>query len=132
MFSEVVSSRTMDVVVSVQTAYAVEQSNPEMNHFMFAYRVTITNESDYPVQLLRRQWHITDAHGHKRRVDGEGVIGQQPIIMPGQSHEYVSGCDFKTPLGQMKGYYFMVRLTDNAQLKVRIPTFVMASPFVLN
>ncbi len=132
MFSEVVSSRTMDVVVSVQTAYAVEQSSPEMHHFMFAYRVTITNESDYPVQLMRRLWIITDAHGRKRKVEGEGVIGQQPIIMPGQSHEYVSGCDFKTPLGQMKGYYYMVRTSDDANLKVRIPTFVMASPFVLN
>ena len=132
MFSEVVSSRTLDVVVSVQSAYAAEQSSPEMNHYMFAYRVTITNESNDPVQLLRREWMITDAHGHKRKVKGDGVIGQQPVIMPGQSHSYVSGCDFKTPIGQMRGYYFMQRMSDDANLKVRIPTFTMTSPFILN
>lgn len=132
MFSEVVSSRTMDVVVKVQTAYVQDQSSPELGHFMFAYRVMILNESEHPVQLLRRQWIITDALGQNRVVEGEGVVGQQPVIMPGAYHEYVSGCDFHTPMGQMKGYYFMERLTDGASLKVRIPTFVMAAPFVLN
>jgi ApaG protein len=84
------------------------------------------------VQLLRRQWIITDGVGKKRVVEGEGVVGQQPLIMPGAYHEYVSGCDFPVPIGQMKGWYHMTRLSDGALLKVRIPTFVMAAPFVLN
>jgi ApaG protein len=132
MFSELISIRTEDVIVSVQSAYLPEQSNPAMDHFMFAYRVRITNESAYTVQLLRREWFITDAVGRKRKVEGEGVIGLQPILAPGQSHEYMSGCDFKTPLGQMRGWYIMVRRDNQEEIKVRIPKFTMATPVALN
>ncbi|MBK9448053.1 MAG: Co2+/Mg2+ efflux protein ApaG [Bacteroidetes bacterium] len=132
MFSEVVSIRTEDVIVSVQSAYLPEQSNPAMDHFMFAYRIRITNESSFTVQLLRREWFITDAVGRKRKVEGDGVIGLQPILAPGQTHEYVSGCDFKTPLGQMRGFYGMVRRDNHAEFKVRIPKFTMATPVALN
>jgi ApaG protein len=132
MFSEVQSTRTEDVIVSVQTTYVHEQSNPEMEQYMFAYRVRITNDSDQTLQLHSREWQIVDAYGTKRKVEGEGVVGKQPILRPGQSHEYVSGCDFKTPMGQMKGYFFMRRVSDGAELKVRIPTFVMMAPAILN
>lgn len=132
MFSEVVSSRTAGVVVTVQTVFIPEQSNPGQDHYMFAYRITITNESDHTVQLLRRQWLITDATGQKRKVEGDGVVGQQPVLAPGQSHEYMSGCDFRTPIGQMQGHYVMVRRDTRQEFKVRIPKFVMAYAAALN
>jgi ApaG protein len=132
MFSAIVLSRTEDVVVSVQSAYLPAQSVPLSDHYMFAYRVRITNESDQSVQLMSRQWLIMDAHGRKRKVEGEGVVGLQPILAPGESHEYISGCDFKTPIGQMKGYFFMRRRIDNSEFKVRIPTFSMATLAALN
>jgi ApaG protein len=132
MFSEVISSRTRDVIISVQTAYVPAQSSPGSEHFVFAYRITITNDSSETVQLLRRSWHITDAYGRKRHVEGDGVVGQQPVLPPGQSHEYVSGCDFQTPIGQMRGHYTMVSLVTRDEFKARIPTFTMASPLILN
>jgi ApaG protein len=132
MFSELVSVRTEDVIVSVQSAYLAAQSNPVADHFVFAYRIRITNESSQTVQLLRRQWLIRDAYGRKRRVEGDGVVGLQPILAPGESHEYMSGCDFKSPIGQMKGYFFMVRKGDPTEFKVRIPTFTLATPPTLN
>ncbi|HEX2900910.1 MAG TPA: Co2+/Mg2+ efflux protein ApaG, partial [Bacteroidia bacterium] len=102
------------------------------DHFVFAYRIIITNESAHTVQLLRRQWLITDALGRKRKVEGDGVVGLQPILAPGQTHEYVSGCDFKTPIGQMKGHYVMVRRDNHQEFKVRIPKFTMATHVALN
>jgi ApaG protein len=132
MFSEVVISRTEDVIVSVQTAYLPAQSSPETNHYMFAYRVRITNDSSQTVQLLRRRWVISDAYGRKHVVQGDGVVGLQPILAPGESHEYISGCNFPTTIGQMRGHYFMVRKGDPAEFKVRIPKFTMATPNTLN
>jgi ApaG protein len=132
MFSEVVTSRTKDVIVSVQTAYVPAQSNPGNDQYVFAYRITITNDSTETVQLLRRHWIITDAYGRKRKVDGDGVVGLQPILSPGQVHEYVSGCDFQSPVGQMRGNYDMVSLDSNAAFKVRIPTFTMVCPIAMN
>lgn len=133
MFSEVVSSRTADVIVSVQTAYLPGQSNPELESYTFAYRIRITNESTEPVQLVRRAWLITDGVGRKRKVEGEGVVGQKPVLLPGQSHEYVSGCEFKTCIGNMRGYYVMTHPSDREQeFKVRIPSFTMATPHTLN
>jgi ApaG protein len=132
MFSEVVSSRTEDVMVSVQTAYLPTQSNPSTDQYMFAYRIRITNESAQTVQLLRRMWIITDAYGRRRKVEGEGVVGQQPILAPGETHEYMSGCDFVSPVGQMRGYFYMVRKGQAGEFKVRIPTFTMATPSTLN
>lgn len=132
MFTGAVSSRTDDVVVSVQTAYLPAQSAPQIPQYMFAYRVRITNESSETVQLRRRLWLITDGYGHKRKVEGDGVVGQQPVLAPGETHEYISGCDFQTPIGQMRGYFYMQRLLDGTEFRVRIPTFVMAMPAALN
>ncbi|MFM2375693.1 MAG: Co2+/Mg2+ efflux protein ApaG [Bacteroidota bacterium] len=132
MFSQAVSSRTDNVIVSVQTAYVPERSSPEVDQYVFAYRIRITNDSTDTVRLLRRLWIITDGYGHKRKVEGDGVVGLQPVILPGTSHEYVSGCDFHTPVGQMRGHYVMTRLDDLQEFKVRIPTFVMATPMILN
>ncbi len=132
MFSQVVIRRTEDVLVSVETAFLPAQSDPTKDHFTFAYRIRITNESAETVQLLRRMWLITDAYGRKRKVEGDGVVGLQPILAPGESHEYISGCDFISPIGQMKGYFTMVRKRDGSEFKAQVPTFTMATPPTLN
>lgn len=127
-----VTTITDGVKVSVETIYQPEYSNPGNDHFMFAYRVKIENMSDYAVQLLARHWYIFDSNGAKREVEGEGVVGQQPLIEPGQSHEYVSGCNLKTDMGSMKGEYQMIRPIDNSVFDVKIPEFYLITPYRMN
>lgn len=123
---------TEGVKVSVETLYQQEYSNPANEHFMFAYKVTIENMTDYAVQLMRRHWNIFDSNGSKREVEGEGVVGLQPVIEPGNQHEYVSGCNLKTEMGSMKGEYQMMRLLDNHNFDVKIPEFQLVAPYKLN
>ncbi|OAQ41735.1 Co2+/Mg2+ efflux protein ApaG [Pedobacter psychrophilus] len=123
---------TDGVKVSVETTYQPEYSNPANEHYMFAYKVMIENLGEYSVQLLSRHWDIFDSNGTKREVEGEGVVGLQPIIEPGQFHEYVSGCNLKTDMGIMKGTYQMKRLVDNDLFDVKIPEFNLVAPFKLN
>lgn len=132
LYSELATAVTEGIRVSVRSAYVREESSPDHEHYVFAYHVQIINESPYKVQLLRRKWEILDALGRKREVSGEGVIGQQPLLAPGQVHEYISGCNFGTPIGQMQGHYFMIRNVDQAEFPVRIPRFTMVVPFTLN
>ncbi|MXV49794.1 Co2+/Mg2+ efflux protein ApaG [Pedobacter sp. HMF7647] len=123
---------TSGVKVSVETLYQPEYSNPENEHFMFAYKIKIENLTDYSVQLMRRHWDIFDSNGSRREVDGEGVVGQQPVIEPGESHMYVSGCNLKSDMGSMKGNYQMTRLLDNENFVVKIPEFHLIAPYRLN
>ncbi|MCJ8211766.1 Co2+/Mg2+ efflux protein ApaG [Mucilaginibacter sp. RS28] len=127
-----VTTITDGVRVSVETQYQPEYSNPAGDHYMFAYKINIENLSNYTVQLLRRRWDIFDSNGTHREVEGEGVVGEQPVIEPGQSHEYVSGCNLKTDMGIMKGAYQMVRTMDNSVFNVEIPEFYMIAPYRLN
>ena len=127
-----VTEITDGVKVSVETIYQPEYSNPANEHFMFAYRVNIENLSEYTVQLMRRHWDIFDSNGTRREVDGEGVVGEQPVIEPGDMHEYVSGCNLKTDMGSMKGRYEMKRVVDGAVFDVMIPEFFLIAPFKLN
>ncbi len=127
-----VNTVTEGVKVSVETLYQQEYSNPANEHFMFAYKITIENMTDYAVQLMRRRWDIFDSNGTKREVEGEGVVGLQPVIEPGYSHEYVSGCNLKTEMGSMKGEYQMLRLLDNRTFDVNIPEFQLVAPYKLN
>lgn len=127
-----VTAITDGVKVSVETIYQPEYSNPANEHFMFAYRIEISNLSDYPVQLMRRQWFIFDSNSSRREVEGEGVVGLQPIIEPGESHVYVSGCNLKTDMGSMQGKYLMKRLLDDAEFEVDIPEFQLIAPYKLN
>lgn len=127
-----VAQITDGVKVSVETTYQPEYSNPANEHFMFAYRIEIENLSGYSIQLLRRRWKIFDSNGTHREVEGEGVIGQQPVIEPGQIHEYVSGCNLQTDMGTMYGTYEMLRLVDNETFFVNIPKFDLVAPFKLN
>lgn len=127
-----VTKITDGVKVTVETIYQPEYSNPINEHFMFAYKVHIENLTDYSVQLLRRHWYIFDSNGTHREVEGEGVVGQQPVIEPGESHEYVSGCNLKTDMGSMKGTYQMRRMVDDDEFNVNIPEFFLIAPYKLN
>lgn len=127
-----VNTITEGVKVSVETLYQQEYSNPANEHFMFAYKITIENMTDYAVQLMRRRWDIFDSNGSHREVEGEGVVGLQPVIEPGDQHEYVSGCNLKTEMGSMKGEYQMLRLLDNREFDVKIPEFHLIAPYKMN
>jgi ApaG protein len=127
-----INTITDGVRVSVETIYQPEYSNPANDHFMFAYKINIENVGNNAVQLMRRHWSIFDSNGTQREVEGEGVVGLQPIIEPGQSHEYVSGCNLKTDMGSMKGEYQMLRLMDDVLFDVKIPEFYLIAPYKLN
>jgi ApaG protein len=132
MASDLSSKTTEGIRVNVRTTYVPDDSSPTHDYYVFAYQVEITNESDYRVQLLSREWHIIDGAGQKRIVTGKGVIGKQPVISPGETHQYVSGSHFKTPIGRMSGYYLMERQVDKSCFRVEIPPFVMLIPGLLN
>lgn len=123
---------TSGVKVSVEVFYRQDQSDASIDQFVFAYRITITNNSDFSIQLRRRQWYILDSNGRNREVEGEGVVGEQPIIGTGESFQYVSGCHLETEIGKMFGCYLMERLIDKRQFYVRIPEFNMVVPYKLN
>ncbi len=127
-----VSKISEGVTVSVETFYQPDYSNPANSEFMFAYRITIENNNSFPVKLLRRHWNIFDATGNLREVEGEGVIGVQPVINPGTKYQYISGCNLKTEMGKMYGTYQMENLNNKKQFKVIIPAFEMTVPFKLN
>ena len=127
-----VTDITEDVKVSVETAYRADYSDPAQSHFVFTYRITIENQGNKTVQLKLRHWEIFDTTYPLKEVDGEGVTGKQPILEPGQSHQYVSGCNLKSGVGKMVGYYTMERIIDGHQFNVNIPEFVLINPIKLN
>ncbi len=119
---------TRSIRVSVRAFYLADQSEPERSHFVWAYRVTIANEGRDTVQLLKRTWLITDGRGRTQQVHGEGVVGEQPVLEPGQSFEYTSGTPLATPSGIMRGAYEMVVPDTGETFEVRIPAFSLDSP----
>lgn len=123
---------TEGVKVSVDTIYQPEYSTPSNEHFMHAYKVRIENLGAQAVQLLSRHWYIFDGYGQIREVQGEGVVGLQPIIYPGESHEYISGCHLSSDMGCMWGNYTMLRLDTGEEFEVAIPRFNLVAPFRLN
>ncbi len=123
---------TSGIKVSVETFYQPSQSNPLHSHFLFAYRITIENTCEYAVQLIRRHWYIFDSNGIKSEVEGEGVIGEQPIIEPGNTYKYVSGCNLTSEIGKMRGTYLFEKKTDKSSFLVEIPAFTMEVPGKLN
>ncbi|MBX2945014.1 MAG: Co2+/Mg2+ efflux protein ApaG [Cyclobacteriaceae bacterium] len=127
-----VTEITQGIRVTVETEYQPAYSSPSQYHYVFTYKITIENQSENTIQLLRRHWYIVDAGYAPREVEGEGVVGQQPILEPGQSHQYVSGCNLKSGIGKMTGTYLMERIVDGTQLNIIIPEFVMIAPIRLN
>lgn len=120
------------VEVSVESFYQPDYSNPISAEFMFAYRITIENHNQFPVKLLRRHWHIFDSNGQNREVEGEGVVGVQPILNPGERYQYVSGCNLRTEMGKMYGTYLMENSNNKKEFHVNIPSFEMIVPFKNN
>jgi len=119
---------TSGVEISVETFYQPEYSNPLQHEYMFAYRITIVNHNAFSVQLLNRHWYIFDSNGEYRQVEGDGVIGQQPILLQGEHFQYVSGCQLRSEMGTMHGTYQMANLNNNKKFEVEIPKFQMESP----
>ncbi|MEJ0105850.1 MAG: Co2+/Mg2+ efflux protein ApaG [Bacteroidota bacterium] len=117
------------VEVSVETFYQPDYSNPLQSEFMFAYRITIENHNSFSVKLHRRHWHIFDSNGTNREVEGEGVVGVQPTLTPGEKYQYVSGCNLRTEMGKMQGTYQMENLNNKSMFDVNIPAFEMIVPF---
>lgn len=118
---------THAIQVTVTPAYQEEQSSPGENRYLWAYHVRIENQGTATVQLLNRYWYITDSLGHVEEVRGPGVVGEQPVLGPGESYEYTSGCPLSTPSGIMLGRYEM-QSSDGGQFEVEIPAFSLDSP----
>lgn len=122
---------TDDITVRVAVSFLPEQSDPSANKWFWVYHIRIENGSTETVELRTRHWRITDARGMINYVDGEGVVGEQPVLAPGQSHDYVSGCPLGTPYGSMEGHYTF-RRRDGSPLEVAIPFFPLAAPETAN
>ncbi len=127
-----VTSTTRGIKISVITEYQPAYSSPMQFHYVFTYRITIENLSDQTMQLINRHWYIHDANRPMKEVEGDGVVGQQPVLEPGESHNYVSGCNLKSGIGKMYGTYTMERIMDGKKFKVKIPEFTMFVPYKLN
>ncbi|GAA4464565.1 Co2+/Mg2+ efflux protein ApaG [Nemorincola caseinilytica] len=123
---------TEGVSILVETFYQPAQSDPVKYEHLFAYRITIENLTIYPVKLLSRHWHIKDSNGTHREVEGEGVVGQQPVIQPGDSYQYTSAVNIYSEIGKMYGSYLMENLFNKKKLTVAIPEFKLIVPAKLN
>ena len=110
--------------VAVLPNYLAEQSSPQQGLYVFSYTITISNVGEVPAQLISRTWNVNDANGHTERIKGLGVIGQQPLLKPGQSFEYTSGTRLRTPTGTMHGSFFCVA-EDGEKFDVDVPMFVL-------
>lgn len=119
---------TEGIRVSVRPSFSLPYSDPEDRKFVFTYRVEVENRSQEVAQLLFRHWHIHDSQGEDSEVDGEGVVGEQPILAPGTSHVYESFCVLRSPLGFMEGYYTFARPTGE-EFRVAVPRFDLRAPW---
>ena len=122
-------AETRGVIVRVSVSFLPEQSEPGRGRWFWAYHIRIENAGDMSVQLLTRHWIITDGRGARHSVEGEGVIGEQPLIAPGESFDYVSGCPLSTPTGSMLGSYHMMG-EDGSGFDIDIPKFSLIAPAV--
>ena len=120
-----------DIAVSVETRFIDDQSQPQLNRYVFAYTITIHNRGTIAAQLLSRHWVITDANGEIREVRGDGVVGEQPRMRPGEGYEYTSGAVLETAVGTMSGSYQMVA-EDGTRFDADIPAFVLSIPRTLH
>ena len=123
------SATTRDITVRVSVSYLPEQSEPAKGRWFWAYHIRIENEGRKAVQLVSREWVISDGRGSRHEVRGEGVVGEQPVLEPGASFDYVSGCPLSTPTGAMEGRYFMIG-ADGSSFEVTIPRFPLIAPAV--
>ncbi len=120
------------IQISIETFYQSDYSNPTNHEFMFAYRISIENHNAFAVKLLRRQWYIFDSNSEHREVEGEGVVGVQPLLNSGEQFQYVSGCNLRTEMGKMHGEYIMENQNNKETFIVQIPSFEMIVPAKMN
>jgi ApaG protein len=125
------TSDNYKIEVEAVAEFVEEQSNPDDDHYVFAYHITIRNVGKIGAQLLSRHWIITDGTGHVQEVHGQGVVGEQPTLAPGETFEYTSGCVLETAVGTMHGSYQMTA-ADGHRFNAEIPTFMLAMPRVLH
>jgi ApaG protein len=118
--------------ILTEPQYQPLESNPPLQDYVYAYRITIENKNNFPVKLLRRHWFIYESHGLTREVEGEGVVGVQPVILPDQSYQYISACRLSTEIGMMKGTYLLENVLNKKQFRVAIPAFKLVFPAKLN
>lgn len=123
------SATTRNVTVRVSVSFLPEQSEPAKGRWFWAYHVRIENDGDRAVQLISREWSIVDGRGGQHEVQGEGVVGEQPVLEPGATFDYVSGCPLNTPTGHMEGRYHMIG-EDGSTFAVDIPRFPLVAPAV--
>lgn len=126
------SAITKGIVVSVATFYHHERPHRGDGSYLFGYKITITNKNEFTVQLKSRKWIITNGYGEIEVVEGEGVVGRQPILYAGESYEYVSGCPLPTPIGSMHGFYYFENKENQTIFSVQIPLFRLEAPQILN
>ena len=124
-------SKRYEIEVSAKPAYLADQSDPAKNQYVFAYTITITNTGNVTAQLISRHWYITDGDHRVQEVKGLGVIGQQPVLKPGEKFEYTSGASLPTPVGTMRGTYQMVA-EDGHAFDATIPSFTLSVPRTLH
>lgn len=122
---------TEGIRVRVRPRFSLADSDPQDGTFVFSYTIHMANESDAAAQLLFRHWRIHDAAGEDSEVDGEGVVGEQPLLHPGDSHEYRSFCVLRSPVGYMEGHYTFVR-PDGKRFRVEVPRFHLNGPLVMS
>jgi len=127
-----ISKVSRGVKVSVETYYQPEYSNPMNSEYMFAYKINIENNNDFPIKLISRHWYIYDSNGSMREVQGDGVVGIQPVIPPGNSYQYISGCNLRSEMGKMNGTYLIENVNNKKTFEVVIPSFEMHAPFKMN
>lgn len=123
--------KNYELRIHVATQYVDDQSEPDIDRYVFAYTITIENLSDVPAKLLSRHWIITDANGRVQEVSGDGVVGEQPKLKPGETYRYSSGAVLETPVGAMQGSYRM-QADDGIDFDAPIPPFTLAVPGVLH
>ncbi|HHJ18120.1 MAG TPA: Co2+/Mg2+ efflux protein ApaG [Gammaproteobacteria bacterium] len=125
------SDGSYSIKVEVETLYVEEQSLPDQDHYVFAYTITIHNTGKVPARLLKRHWIITDANNKVQEVKGDGVVGEQPHLKPGEQYRYTSGTMLETPVGTMRGTYHMVA-DDGVEFDAEIPSFTLSMPRTLH
>lgn len=125
------SKKKYELRIQVATQYIDDQSQPDIDRYVFAYTITIENRSNVPAKLLSRHWIITDANGKVQEVSGDGVVGEQPRLRPGETYRYSSGTVIETPVGAMQGSYRMLA-EDGMDFDAPIPPFTLAVPGVLH
>ncbi len=132
MTRQVETLTTLGIKISVESFYLPKKSTPVEQRYVHAYKITVENKSDQTVQLLRRHWFILESNGILREVEGEGVVGLQPVLEPGQTHQYTSWCPMMTDMGKMYGSFQMKNLGTEALFDVTVPEFKLVPPFKMN